>query len=162
MHTKHIEKGQLCTRAPHSFLSFSHCRASPAGRHPSATQGHLKPCIQPNLSLPRTLPPLTSEIDILLTTRCSSTISIYPNYLNALWSKPLGNNFFYSQSFDHLFVPNFIYTCHSYQTSPTLHLDYTFFPSIPQHFSNPNSHDDITHPYLYLNVTGYHPYPLLI
>ena len=55
----------ICTRALHSFRSFAHCHSASTviSLLPKATN---TPSIQPNIRLPRTNPPLTSAINILL------------------------------------------------------------------------------------------------
>ena len=56
----------ICTKALHSFLSFVHCHAITTVI-PPLPRATFTPSIEPNLSLPRTRPPLTSakeDIDI--------------------------------------------------------------------------------------------------
>ena len=75
----------ICTRALHSFRSFAHCRAA-STVIPLLPKPTFTPSIQPNLSLPRTHPPLTPAINTLLAIRYSSILSTCPNHLNTLWS----------------------------------------------------------------------------
>ena len=70
-----------------SFQSFTHwCTASTV--IPLLPKATFTPSIQPNLSLPRTCPPLTSAINTLLAIQYSSILSTCPNHLNTLWLTP--------------------------------------------------------------------------
>ena len=55
----------ICTRALHSFLSFSHCRTDSIAIS-LLPEAIFMPSIQHNLGLPRPRPPLTSAISTLL------------------------------------------------------------------------------------------------
>ena len=115
-----------CTRALHSFRSFTHCRSA-STIIPLLPKATFTPSIQPNLSHPRTRPPLTSVINTLLAIRYSSILSIWANHLNTLWSALLSK---YLSIPAFLFVPNCIHLWHSTQTSQTLHLKNIHVPSI--------------------------------
>ena len=88
----------ICTRALHSFRSFAHHRAA-STVIPLLPKATFTTSIQPNLGLPRTRPPLTSTINILLAIRWSSILSTCPNYLNTLWSALLANSFLFQLSY---------------------------------------------------------------
>ena len=64
----------------------------------SVSKATLIPSIQPNIGLPSTRPPLTSDINTLLAIWYSSILSTCPNHLNTLCSALLANSFFYSRS----------------------------------------------------------------
>ena len=81
-----------CTGALHSFLSFTHCRAT-FTVVPLLPKATFASSIQPNLGLPRTLPPLTSAINTLLAIGYLSVVKFRlfifglgtcPNHLNTL------------------------------------------------------------------------------
>ena len=61
----------ICTRALQAIQSFAHCRAA-STVIPLLPNATFTPSFQPNLGLPRTRPPLTSAINILLAIRYSS------------------------------------------------------------------------------------------
>ena len=118
------------TRDLHGFRSFMHCHAASTiiSLLPKAT---LTPSIQPNHSLPRTHPPLTSAINRLLTIQYSSILSTCPNHLNTLWSALLTNSLSIpaivcTSSFltlsNHVYELYPIFIPNSIQTSQTLYL----------------------------------------
>ena len=118
----------ICTRALHSFRSFTQCR-SESIVIPLLPKATFTPSIQPNLGLPHTRPPLTSAINILLAIQYSSILSTCPNHLNTLWFALLAN----SRAIPALLrTSSFltIHSRHSNQTSQTLHFKNIHFPSL--------------------------------
>ena len=73
----------LCTRALHSFWSFAHC-CSASNIIPLLYKATFTPFIQPDHSLPRTHPPLTSAINTLLAIRYSSKSKYNNNKYNII------------------------------------------------------------------------------
>ena len=125
----------ICTRALHSFRSFTHWHAA-STVIPPLPKATFSPSMQPNLGLPRIRPPLTSAINALLAIRYWFILSTFQNHLNTHLSASLANSpFLFQLSFAPLhsklysFVtlkPNFSNTS---SQEPSL--------SISQHFSYP-------------------------
>ena len=88
--------------------------------------------IQHNLGLPRTLPQVTFAINTLPAIYGAVLIHYLHvskpfHYFLILSTRQLPFN---SRSSTHRFIPHFIYSCLSYQTSQTLHLENIHFPSL--------------------------------
>ena len=81
----------ICTRALHSFRSFVHC-PSACTIIPQLPMATFTPSIQPNLSLPRTCPPLSLAINTLLALQYSSILFTCPHHLNILLSALFANS----------------------------------------------------------------------
>ena len=119
----------ICSRALHSLIYFAHC-SSTSTVIPLLHMATFTPSIT-NLGLLvpglRLLPPSSLFFFIWY----SSILSIWPSYLDTLWSALLARKLlFYSSSPTHLFIPNSIHSLHSNQTSQTLHLKNIHFPSL--------------------------------
>ena len=82
----------ICTRALHSFRSFTHCRVA-STIIPLLLNTAFTPSIQPNLCHPRTCPSLTSAINTILAIWPSPILPKWSNHLNTLWSAQLANSF---------------------------------------------------------------------
>ena len=82
----------IYTRGLHSFQSSAHCRAA-STVVPLLSKATFAQSIQPNLCLPRTLPPLNFTINTLLPVRDSSILSTFSNHLDTLGSTLLSNSF---------------------------------------------------------------------
>ena len=76
---------------PYLSRIVAHCRAASTVilLMPKAT---FTPSIQPNISLPRTRPPLTSAVNNLLAIRYSSILSTCPSHLITPWYAQLANS----------------------------------------------------------------------
>ena len=67
------------TMALHSLISFAHCRAA-STVVPLLPKAIFTPCIQTNLGLPSTRPPLTPAVNTLLVIQYSSILSTCPKH----------------------------------------------------------------------------------
>ena len=84
---KMAAESQSSTYAPwrslYSFSTFAHCLAASAVI-PLLPMATFTQCIQHNLGLPHSRPPLTSAINFLLAIRYAQIFSICPNHLSTL------------------------------------------------------------------------------